>query len=144
MTDSRVKSRQRIKETTATDYWWTHTHIQQTYKSDIGHAHELAPQCAWTYSLAECPDEVYLCGLPSERPRWVNRAAALPFIQSWLSKPLSSICLISAFCLRLSSVPRLKGAALPRFASLWGSEENDNNEAWRLSTASHTHTDSHL
>lgn len=56
----------------------------------------------------------------------------------WLSKPLSSICLIWAFCLHLSWVPGLKAGALPLFASLLGSEENDNNEAWRLSTASHT------
>ncbi len=28
----------------------------QTHQKDIGHAHELAPQCAWTYSLAECWD----------------------------------------------------------------------------------------
>lgn len=67
----------------------------------------------------------------------------LSLIQSWLSRPLSGICLISAFCLRLSSVPRLKRAALPLFASLLGSEENDNNEAWRLSTASHIHTCKH-
>lgn len=56
----------------------------------------------------------------------------------WLSKPLSGICLIWAFCLHLFSAPRLKAAALPLFASLLGSEENDNNEAWRLSTTSHT------
>ncbi|KAM7389881.1 hypothetical protein PAMP_023827 [Pampus punctatissimus] len=60
-------------------------------------------------------------------------------IQSvWLSNALSSICLIWAFCFHLSSALRLKAAALPLFASLLGSEENDNNEAWRLSTASHT------
>lgn len=67
----------------------------------------------------------------------------LSLIQSWLSRPLSGICLISAFCLRLSSVPRLKRAASPLFASLLGSEENDNNEAWRLSTTSHTRARAH-
>lgn len=91
---------------------------------------------------AECWDGVYLCGLPSERPRWVIPRAVLPhskhMTMGWLSKPLSSICLIWAFCLHLSSAPRLKAVALLLFASLLGSEENDNNEAWRLSTASHT------
>lgn len=85
---------------------------------------------------------MYLCGLPTERPRWVIPAAVLShskrMTMGWLSKPLSSICLIWAFCLHLSSAPRLKAVALPLFASLLGSEENDNNEAWRLSTASHT------
>lgn len=85
---------------------------------------------------------MYLCGLPTERPRWVIPAAVLSYSKhmttGWLSKPLSSISLIWTFCLHLSSAPRLKGAALPLFASLSGSEENDNNEAWRLSTASHT------
>lgn len=118
-------------------------HIRtQTYQKDSGYAHELAPQCAWTYSWAECQDGVYLCGLPTERPRWVIPAAVLSHSKrmttGWLTKPLSSICLIWAFCLHLSSAPRLKAAALPLFASLLGSEENDNNEAWRLSTASHT------
>ena len=83
-----------------------------------------------------------LCGLPTERTRWVIPAAVLSHSKcmttGWLSKPLSSICLIWAFCLHPSSAPRLKAAALPLFASLLGSEENDNNEAWRLSTASHT------
>lgn len=91
---------------------------------------------------AECWDGVYLCGLPSERPRWVIPRAVFPhskhMTMGWLSKPLSSICLIWAFCLHLSSAPRLKAVALLLFASLLGSEENDNNEAWRLSTASHT------
>jgi len=49
----------------------------------------------------------------------------------------SGICLIWAFCVRLSSASPLKGAALLLFASLLSSEENDNNEAWRLSTTSH-------
>ena len=56
----------------------------------------------------------------------------------WLSMPLSSICIIWGFCLHLSSVLRLKALALLAFASLLGSEENDNNEAWRPATASHT------
>lgn len=105
-------------------------------------AHELAPQCAWTYSWAAGWGWAYLCGLPTERHRWVI-PAAIPshskrLTTGWPFKPLSGICLILAFCLHLSSAPRLKGAALPLFASLLGSEENDNNEAWRLSTASHT------
>lgn len=112
------------------------------YQKDIGRAHELAPLCAWTSSRAECWDGVYLCGLPVERPRWVIPAAVLShsnrMTTGWLSKPLSGICLIWALCFHLSSAPRLKAAALPPFASLLGSEENDNNEAWRLSTASHT------
>lgn len=85
---------------------------------------------------------MYLCGPPAERPRWVIPAAVLSHSKhtttGWLSKPLSGICLIWSFCLHLSSAPRLKAAALPLFASLLGSEENDNNEAWRQSTASHT------
>lgn len=113
----------------------------QTYQRDTGHAHELAPQCAQTYSWAECWDGVYLCGLPTERPRWVIPAAVFSHSKhmttGWLSKPLSGICLIWAFCLHLFSAPRLKAAALPLFASPLGSEENDNNEAWRLSTTSH-------
>lgn len=84
---------------------------------------------------------VYLCGLPTERPRWVIPAAVLShskgMTMSWLSKPLSGICLIWAFCLHLFSA-RLKAAALSLSASLLGSEENDNNELWRLSTPSHT------
>lgn len=67
-------------------------------------------------------DGVYLCGLPSERPRWVIPAAVLShskrMTMGWLSKPLSSICLIWAFCLHLSWVPGLKAGALPLFASL--------------------------
>lgn len=55
-----------------------HLH-SQTYQKDTGCAHELAPQCAWTYSGAECWDGVYLCGLPTERPRWVIPAAVLLF-----------------------------------------------------------------
>lgn len=109
---------------------------------DIRRAHELAPQCAWTYSWAAAWGGAYLCGLPTERRRWVI-PAAIPshskrLTTGWPSKPLSGICLILAFCLHLSPAPRLKRAALLLFASLLGSEENDNNEAWRLSTASHT------
>jgi len=120
-----------------------HVHIQ-AYQKDIGHAHELAPQCAWAYSWAECWHGEYLCGLYTERPRWDIPAAVLShskrMTMGWLAKPLSGICFIWVFCLHLPLAPGLKAAALPLFASLLGSEENDNNEAWRLSTASHTHT----
>lgn len=79
---------------------------------------------------------------PAERPRWVILAAVLSHSKhmavGWLSKPLSSICIIWVFCLHLSSVLWLKALILLPFASLLGSEENNNNEAWRPSTASHT------
>lgn len=93
-------------------------HIQaQPYQKCTGHAYEQAPQCAWTYSWAEYRDEVHLCGLPAERPRWVIPAAVLShskrMAMDWLSKPLSCICLIWAFCLHLSSAPRMKAVALP-------------------------------
>lgn len=60
----------------------------------------------------------------------------------WAGSPsrFLGICLIWSFCLHPSLAFGLKGAALPLFASLLGSEENDNNEAWRLSSASHTFT----
>lgn len=95
-------------------------HIQaQTYQKYIGRAHELAPQCAWTCSWAEYWEGAYLCGLPTERPRWVIPAAVRSHSKhmtiDWLSKPLSSICLIWAFCHHLSSAPRMKAVALPLF-----------------------------
>lgn len=109
---------------------------------NLGSAHGPAPWCVRGGSAAERWDGVYLCGPPTERPRWVIPAAVLShskhMVVGWLSKPLSSICIIWGFCLHLSSALRLKALALLLFASLLGSEENDNNEAWRPSTASHT------
>lgn len=140
-TDSRFKSRPVFLTNNCKPSIGGHIHTQ-IYQKDRGHAHELAPLRAWAYSRSECVDGVYLCGPPAERPTWVIPAAVLSHSKhmttGWFSKPLSSICLIWAFCLHLFSAPRLKAAALPLFASLLGSEENDNNEGWRQSTASHT------
>lgn len=100
------------------------------------------PWCVWTSSPAGRWDAVYLCGPLTERPTGVIPAAALSHSKhmavGWLAEPLSSICIIWGFCLHLPSVLPLKALALLLFASLLGSEENDNNEAWRPSTASHT------
>lgn len=140
-THSRVKSRpifvRRIWKTTATDYRWTHPH------SDIPGGHR-----NWHPSVRGPLVELNammesICVVSSLKdPDGDIPAAALPHSKrmttGWLSKPLSGICLIWSFCLHLPSAPRLKATALPLFASLLGSEENDNNEAWRLSTASHT------
>lgn len=83
-----------------------------------------------------------LCGPFTERPTGVIPAAvpshSKRMVVGWLSKPPSSICIIWGFCLHLPSVLPLKAFALLPFASLLGSEENDNNEAWRPSTSSHT------
>lgn len=90
-------------------------------QKDIGHAHQLAPQCLWTYSWAECCDGAHLCGLLTERRRWVIPAPVLSYSKcmttGWLSKPLfQHLFNLSLLCPSLSA-PRLKGAALPLFAS---------------------------
>lgn len=100
------------------------------------HPSERGPALSWM--LLGC-----ICVVsPLKDPGRVIPAAVLSHSKrmttGWLSKLLSSICLIWAFCLHLFWAPRLKAAALPLFASLLGSEENDNHEAWRPSTASHT------
>lgn len=141
--DSRVKSGRflcRGFDRKATNFRWTRPHIPK------GHRTYAWTGAIRTHSWAECWHGECLCGLPTERPRWDIPAAVLSHSKrmttGWLSKLLSGICLIWALCLHLPSAPLLKAAALPLFASLLGSEENDNNEAWRLSTASHRH--SHL
>lgn len=62
------------------------------HQKDIGHAHQLAPQCLWTYSWAEYCNGAHLCGLLAERRRWVIPAPVHSYSKcmttGWLSKPL--------------------------------------------------------
>lgn len=95
-----------------------------------------------SYRANECINAV-ICVVLTERPRWIIPAAvhflSKPMTTGWHSKLLSTICLIWVFCFHLSLGLHLKAAALPPFALLFGSEENDNNESWPSSTASHKH-----
>lgn len=88
--------------------------MQDSYKS--------APQCAWTYSWAECRGWSVSVWSPHWKTPMGYPTAVLShskrMTMGWLSKLLSSICLIWALCLHLSSAPGLKAAALPLFASL--------------------------
>lgn len=120
-----------------------HGHIHaQTYHKDIGHAHELAPQCAWTYSWAECWHGVYLCGLPTERPRMgypCSRSLSFKAHDHGLALQAAFQHLFNLGLLSPSFLGSpIESSRFASLASLLGSEKNDNHEAWRLSTASHT------